>query len=35
MLLMVEKGSEMGSCHAIHQYAKANRKYMKDHDRNK
>ena len=34
MLLMVEKGIK-GICHAIHQYAKANNKYMKDYDKNK
>ena len=35
MLLMVEKGIRGGICHAIHQYAKANNKYMKDYDKNK
>ena len=30
MLLMVEKGLRGGICHEIHQYAKANNKYMKD-----
>ena len=35
MLLMVEKGIRGGTCHAIHQYAKANNKYMKDYDKNK
>ena len=35
MLLMVEKGITGGTCHAIHQYAKANNKYMKDYDKNK
>ena len=34
MLLMVEKGIRGGICHAIHSYAKANNKYMKDHDKN-
>ena len=29
MLLMVEKGIRRGICHAIHQYAAANNKYMK------
>ena len=29
MLLMVEKGIRSGICHAIHQYAKVNNKYMK------
>ena len=35
MLLMVEKGIRGGICHPIHQYVKANNKYMKDYDRNK
>ena len=35
MLLMVEKGVRGGICHAIHQYAKVNNKYMKDCDKNK
>ena len=35
MLLMVEKGIRGGICHAIHQYAKANNKSMKDYDKNK
>ena len=35
MLLMVEKGIRGGTCHAIHRYAKANNKYMKDYDKNK
>ena len=30
MLLMVEKGIRGEICHAIHQYAKANNKYMKE-----
>ena len=30
MLLMVEKGIRDGMCHAVHLYAKANNKYMKD-----
>ena len=34
-LLMVEKGITEGICHAIHQYVKANNKYMKDCDKNK
>ena len=35
MLLMVEKGIRGGIYHAIHRYAKANNKYMKDYDKNK
>ena len=35
MLLMVEKGIGGEICHAIHRYAKANKKYMKDYDKNK
>ena len=34
MLLMVEKGVRGGICHAIHRYAKANDKYMKNYDKN-
>ena len=30
MLLMVEKGIKGGRCNAIHRYAKANNKYMKN-----
>ena len=30
MLSMVEKGIRGGICHSIYQYAKANKKYMKD-----
>ena len=33
-LLMVEKGIRIGICHAIHRYAKANNKFMKDCDKN-
>ena len=35
MLLTVEKGITGGIWHAIHQYAKAKNKYMKDYDKNK
>ena len=35
MLLMVEKGTRGGICHAIHQYVTANNKYMKNYDKNK
>ena len=35
MLLMFEKGIRGGICHAVHRYAKANNKYMKDYDKNK
>ena len=34
MLLMVEEGTRGGICHAIHRYAKANNKYMKNYDKN-
>ena len=33
MLLMVEKGIRAGICDAIHRYAKANNKYMKNYDK--
>ena len=35
MLLMVEKGIRGGICHTIHRYSKANKKYLKDCDKNK
>ena len=35
MLLMVEKGIRGGMCHSIYRYAKVNKKYMKDYDKNK
>ena len=34
MLLMVEKGIRGGVCTAIHQYVKANSKYMNNYDKN-
>ena len=34
MLLMVEEGIRGGICHSIHQYAKANNKYMKNYNIN-
>ena len=35
MLLILEKDLRGRTCHAIHQYAKANNKYMKNHDKNR
>ena len=35
MLLMVEKDIRGGICHSIYWYTKANKKYMKDYDKNK
>ena len=35
MLLMVGKGTRGGRCDAIHRYAEANNKYMKNYDKNK
>ena len=32
---MVEKGITGAICHAIHRYAKANNKYMKNYHKNK
>ena len=33
ILLMVEKGNKKGICNAIHWYAKANNKYIRDYDK--
>ena len=33
MLSMLEKGIRGGICHPIHRYETANKKYMKDHDK--
>ena len=35
MLQMIDKCIRSGICHAIHRHAKANKKYMKDYDKNK
>ena len=35
MILMVGKVIRGGICHSIYKYAKANKKYMKDYDKNK
>ena len=35
MLSMTEKGFTGDVCNAIHHYAKANNKYMRDYDKNK
>ena len=33
MLLMLEKGIKGEICHAMHRYAKASKKYMKDYNK--
>ena len=35
MLLMVKKGIRGGMCYAIHRYAEASNKYMKNYNKNK
>ena len=35
MLLMVKKGIRGGICHAMHRYAEANNKYMKNYNKDK
>ena len=35
ILLIVERDIRGEKCHSIYRYAKANRKYMKDYDKNK
>ena len=35
MLLMIEKGIRGGICNIVHQYTKANYRYMKDYHKNK
>ena len=35
MLVTVEKGIKGGMCHAIHKYAEANNKYMKNYNKSK
>ena len=32
---MIEEGTRGGICHAVHRYAKANNRYMKDYDESK
>ena len=33
-MFLVEKGTRVGICQAIHRYATANNKYMKNYDKN-
>ena len=35
MFLMVKKGIRGGICHAMHRYAEANNKYMKNYNKDK
>ena len=35
MLLMIVKSIRGGICHVIHRYTEANKKYMKNYDKNK
>ena len=35
MLLTIEEGIRGGICHAVHRYAKANSRYMKNYDKSK
>ena len=35
MLIMFEEGTRGGICQATYRYAKANNRYMKNHDKNK
>ena len=35
MLLMIEEGIRGGICHAVHRYAKANNRYIKNYDKSK
>ena len=32
---MIEEGARGGICHAVHRYAKKNKKYMKNYDKSK